>query len=115
MKYKTTAKAIRENYGSRILSIDYCAAQELLRYETPFAYSAGVYGWNCDYYDIDGVCISTGCRPIGKSVDYATLKSYESTANTVIHMFDSWEGLEVRQKEIRKHLLAFIRSELARK
>lgn len=110
MKCKTTAKAIRENYGSRILSIGYCNAQALLRYETPFAYSSGVYGWNCDYYDIDGVCISTGCRPIGRSVDHIALKSYESTANTVIRMFDSWEDLEVRQKEIRKHLRAFIRS-----
>ena len=110
MKCKTTAKAIRENYGRRILSIGYCAAQALLRYETPFAYSSGVYGWNCDYYDIDGVCISTGCRPIGRSVDHIALKSYESTANTVIRMFDSWEDLEVRQKEIRKHLRAFIRS-----
>ena len=112
MKCKTTAKAIRENYGSRILSIGYCQAQALLRYETPFAYSAGVYGWNCDYYDIDGVCISTGCRPIGRDVDYNVLESYESTANTVIRMFDSWEGLEVRQKEIRKHLRAFIKSTL---
>lgn len=110
MKCKTTAKAIRENYGGRILRIGYCDAQALLRYETPFAYSSGVYGWNCDYYDIDGVCISTGCRPIGRSVDHIALKSYESTANTVIRMFDSWEGLEVRQKEIRKHLRAFIRS-----
>ena len=90
-------------------------AQAHLRYETPFAYSSGAYGWNCDYYDIDGVCISTGYRPIGRGVDYIALKSYESTANTVIRMFDSWEGLEVRQKEIRKHLLAFIRSELERK
>ena len=112
MKCKTTAKAIRAKYGSRILSIGYCAAQYLLRYETPFAYSAGVYGWNCDYYDIDGVCISTGYRPVGKSVDYATLESYESTANTVIRMFDSWEGSLERQKEIRKHLNAFIKSAL---
>ena len=109
MKCKVTAKSIRESYRN-ILSIGYCEAQALLRYETPFAYSSGVYGWNCDYYDIDGVCISTGCRPIGRSVDHIALKSYESTANTVIRMFDSWEDLEVRQKEIRKHLRAFIRS-----
>ena len=111
MKCRVTAREVRNNYRN-IVSIGYYQAQYLLRYEIPFAYSAGVYGWNCDYYDIDGVCISTGCRPIGKSVDYATLESYESTAETVIRMFDSWEGSLERQKEIRKHLNAFIKSAL---
>ena len=95
MNCKTTAKAIRENYGSRILSIGYCAAQALLRYETPFAYSSGVYGWNCDYYDIDGVCISTGYRPIGKSVDYTELREAEEYVNA--HNEDFGDYAERRQ------------------
>lgn len=107
MKCKTTAKAIRENYGSRILSIGYCAAQSLLRYETPFAYSAGVYGWNCDYYDIDGVCISTGYRPIGKPIDYEKLREAEKTARMI---WDTpgldYESAALRVKGVLRALLA---------
>ena len=80
MKIQTTYKAIREEYGKKILSVDYCDLQCLLRYENPFAYSAGVYGWNCDYYDIGGVCISTGYRPIGKHVPYELVRRFEKQA-----------------------------------
>ena len=80
MKIQTTYKAIREEYGKKILSVDYCDLQYLLRYENPFAYSAGVYGWNCDYYDIGGVCISTGYRPIGKHVPYELVRRFEKQA-----------------------------------
>ena len=47
-KIKATKKEMKQNY--RILSIGYCDAQYLLAYETPIAYSCGLYGWSCDYY-----------------------------------------------------------------
>ena len=109
MKCKTTAKAIRENYGGRILRIGYCAAQALLRYETPFAYSSGVYGWNCDYYDIDGVCISTGYRPIGRMVDYAALREAEKRAREIND--STGKTYEKRAEHVSGVLRAFIESE----
>lgn len=112
MKCKTTAKAIRENYGSRILSVGYCDAQALLRYESPFAYSAGTYGWNCDYYDIDGVCISTGYRPIGRDVDYAALREAEKRAREIYDNTDN--TYEKRAEHVSELLRAFIKSELTR-
>jgi len=63
MKLKATKKEMRNGYH-RIISIPYCDAQYLLYYESPIAYSCGVYGWSCDYYDINGVLISTGYSPI---------------------------------------------------
>ena len=108
MKCKTTAKAIRENYGSRILSIGYGGAQELLRYETPFAYSSGVYGWNCDYYDIDGVCIATGYRPIGRDVDYAALREAEKRAREIYD--NTGNTYKKRAKHVSELLRAFIKS-----
>ena len=82
MKCKVTMREVRKNYRT-IIAIGYCEAQYLLQYETPFAYSAGVYGWDCDYYDIDGVCISIGYRPIGKPIDYEKLREAEAAAREI--------------------------------
>ncbi len=86
MKLRASKKELREGYY-RIISIGYCDAQRLLNYEKAFAYSAGVYGWACDYYDIDGVLISTGYSPLSnknvKKYDYNILREYEATAGTL--------------------------------
>src|SRR5574343_106763 len=79
MKFKTTSKQIRENYFTSI-SAGYCSLQDLLSYETPVAYTAGVYGWNCDIYDFDGVAICTGYRGMvskNSKQDYSIVKKYE--------------------------------------
>ena len=80
MKFKATKKEMKANYRN-ILSVGYCDLQQLLKYESPIAYSAGTYGWCCDYYDIDGVIISTGYSPIGKDTDYKTIRKYEKLAH----------------------------------
>ena len=80
-KIKASKKEMRDNY--RILSIGYCDAQSLLCYENPVAYSAGVYGWSCDYYEVDGVIISTGYSPLNNKHmkdDYKLIREYESKA-----------------------------------
>lgn len=82
MKLKATKSEIKSGYY-RILSIGYCDAQYLLKYKNAFGYSAGVYGWACDYYDIDGVCISTGYSPLAdKNMkhDYKLVREYEQKA-----------------------------------
>ena len=61
MKLLTTKKLMRDSYD-RIISIGYGDAQNLLHYKTPFAYSQRA----CDYYDVDGVLISTGYRPLNE-------------------------------------------------
>ena len=80
-KIKATKKEMRENY--RILSIGYCDAQSLLAYESPIAYSVCAYGWACDYYDIEGVIISTGYSPLkskNMKKDYKLIREYEEKA-----------------------------------
>lgn len=86
MKYRTTAKQIRENYSkNRILSLGYCEAQFLLAPFSPDAYTCGVYGWNFDVYEIDGVAICTGYRgmPNGMDYDYSKLRELEEKARNV--------------------------------
>lgn len=82
-KIKATKSEMRKNY--RILSVGYCELQFLLAFRSPVAYSAGTYGWACDYYDIYGVIISTGCSPISSKnvakIDYKTLRHYDDLAN----------------------------------
>ena len=82
MKLKATKKQIRRNFNT-ILSIPYCDAQYLLSYKNPFAYSEGVYGWACDYYQIGNICISTGYSPIGTPVNYALIHKIERKAEQI--------------------------------
>src|SRR5574344_748992 len=103
MKAKVTNKEVRRNF-STIISIGYCSACFFLRRITPFGYNCGVYGWNCDFYEIDGVCISTGYRPIGKSVDYRILKKYDNRAKELSKEQDSDEKFDILLHEFIKEL-----------
>ena len=79
MKLKTTKKQIREN-AKQLYAVGYCELDSLLVYQSPFAYSSGVYGWACDYYQFDGVVISTGYSPTGESIAYNLQKKYNNLA-----------------------------------
>ena len=55
MKLKTTKKQIKENtHKDNLIAIGYCSLHRLLKFKYPFAYSTGVYGWACDYYELAG-------------------------------------------------------------
>lgn len=91
MKLKTTKSQIKNNFNT-ILSVGYCQIQYLTYFKSPFAYSCGVYGWSCDYYQFDNICISTGYSPIGQNVDYKLLRKYEEKAEKIAHNYQiKWE------------------------
>lgn len=74
-------KASKKNFkGNKVLKVGYCQLQHLLKGKNPIAYSSGVYGWACDYYDMGNFYISTGYSPIGISVNHNIIKGYEETA-----------------------------------
>lgn len=100
MKLKTTNKQIRANFNT-VVSIGYCDAQYLLSYKRPFAYSSGTYGWNCDFYEINNVCISTGYRTIGEKLDYAILCDLEKKARFICLDYN----LDTETKKIELDLL----------
>lgn len=57
----------REVAAHRPIALGYCEAYRLLREKAvKIGYTSGVYGWNCDVYELEGVIITTGYRPIGK-------------------------------------------------
>ena len=105
MKVKTSKKSVKSAFN-KIYSIGYCSAESLLDFNNPFAYSAGSYGWSCDYYNIEGVCISTGYNPIGKSIDYDLIKKYEDKAQKI--RLDYNLDYQVRKKRVNKLLVKFI-------
>lgn len=83
MKFRTTNKQIKNNYGY-IVRVGYCDLQDLLTGVDPFAYTCGVYGWNADFYDVDGVCICTGYRSLcGENIDYSIIRKYQEKAKAI--------------------------------
>jgi hypothetical protein len=105
MKLQTTKKQIRQNFNT-VLSIGYCDAQYLLDCKNPFAYSAGVYGWSCDYYQIGSVCISTGYSPIGTRVNYSLLRELECKAKLIKNDYNlSYSDREQQLDELIKQLI----------
>lgn len=112
MKYRTTKKAIKES-GTTIYKIGYCNLQFLLRFNDPFAYSAGVNGWSCDYYRIggafDGVIISTGYDPIGHKVDYNIIKEYNEKARAINDNYNlPYEQREAKVKQLLNEFISVI-------
>jgi hypothetical protein len=111
MKFKTTAKEIKNNYHY-IIGVGYCELQSLLAHTSPIAYSSGIYGWNCDYYEIITACnrvlICTGYRNIiskNTKVDYKTIQTYE---NKAIKINESKLPSDKRQAKIKKLLEKFV-------
>lgn len=105
MKFQVTRKEMRRNYDT-IISIGYCKAQNLLRYQDPIAYSAGVNGWACDFYDVGGVLISTGYAPIGESPDYDVLRKYDLQAEKISSDYSL--SCEERKRRVNGLLSEFI-------
>lgn len=87
-KMKTTKKFIRENYQT-IINVDYCNLQFLLRYEHPFGYTHGIYGWQCDFYDVNGICICTGYDTMATKKNpgpsYELTRKYDDLARSLLN------------------------------
>ena len=107
MKFKTTRKNMKENY-SKIIKVGYCNISYLLQYETPIAYSTRAEGWACDYYEVDGVLISTGYAPIGSIVpSYDVCHQYNVKAESIVltHGMNRDDKIDI----VRGYLKEFIK------
>lgn len=86
MKFRTTQKAIRENY-TNIISVGYCNLQFLLHHESPVAYTTRREGWGADIYEVSpNTCIVTGYAPFGNiKPDYETTRSFDIQAMNIVY------------------------------
>jgi len=105
MKFKTTQKEIKNNY-SKIIVCGHCQLNYLLRYESPEAYTCGVYGWNADIYDFGDVAIVTGYRPFGDIECYELCKEYDAKAEKLVNNYTI--DYDKAQKQIKELLKEFI-------
>lgn len=107
-KYRATKKSMNEDYAY-ILGTGYCDLQYLLKFQEPFAYSTRAEGWACDYYEVEGVLISTGYAPMkSKRVKscYELEHEYDDIAREIYN--DSALSWEEKEKRINKLLHEFI-------
>lgn len=96
MKFKTTKKAVNEGYNN-IICVGYADLHYLLNQLEPTAYTAGVYGWNADIYNINGKMLVTGYRPFGNiKPDYDIVHKYNMMAKDIIH--DTKDYTECKEK-----------------
>lgn len=107
MKLKATKREIKNSY-SKLIRIGYCDLQYLLYFKTPFAYSAGLYGWSCDYYEIsNNTCISTGYSPVGNiDPDYDLIRNYNETAQNIIY---SDLNMDQKREQVNALLNEFVK------
>ena len=106
MKFKTTKKEIYSNFKN-VICVGYCDLDYLLSNYNPIAYNAGVDGWKCDIYDINGVAIVTGYQPFGNiRPHYDTIKKYEDEARKIC--CNSWRNYQKIQDQIDQLLNQFI-------
>ena len=106
MKFKTTAKAIREGTPANYLrSAGYCDLQNLLVNHSPIAYTCGVYGWNFDVYEVYGKTICTGYRGMcGKRAN--NIAEYEARAEKALGNLN--KSYDERREEVEEILKEFI-------
>lgn len=98
MKLKTTRKAI-VNGSCNIVSVGYCDLCHLLTNHSPIAYTCGVYGWNFDVYEINGLTICTGYRNMPGRRAKQT-REYDQKAAKIL----SWENKEMTYDEKRENV-----------
>ena len=107
-KIRLTKKSLSTDYWN-ILGTGYCNLQFLLKFQEPFAYSTRAEGWACDYYNVDGVLISTGYSPLkSKRVRscYELEHEYDGIAREILEDGEiSWDEKEER---INKLLRQFV-------
>lgn len=111
IKLKASEKELK-NKAHYIISLGYCQAPSLLYFIEPFSYTAGVYGWNSDNYNIDNYngIISTGYRPlndknINVKIKNDIINNYELKAEEIKNSNVSYE---VKKESINNLLNLFI-------
>lgn len=103
MKIKITNKELRKNF-SRVYNMNSIGVDNILRLFTPFAYTCGVYGWNADYYNIEGIIVGSGYRSVvGETIkDTKLIKKFEALDKRVNELLkNKWADVNFNKKKQR--------------
>ena len=107
MKFRTTRKAIKENY-TNIIKVGYCNLEELLKCKLPIAYTTRREGWACDIYEISpNTVISTGYAPFGNiEPDYDVCEKFNEEAMNIL-CAPQYKPYEEKKQELENLLQKF--------
>lgn len=94
-------KQIKGMYKN-IITVGYCELSELLAYSKKIGYTAGVYGWNADIFQLDwNTAIVTGYRPFGNiDPDRTITKKYNEEARRIKKQNLSYEQIKSKLDEL---------------
>lgn len=102
---KITAKEVKRTH-SKVYQFGYGELHNLLSFRKPYAYTAGVYGWNADIYSYASTALTVGYRPIGGKVNPAIYKPFETMAGLVIA--DKTLSLDEKREKVNNLLDKFM-------
>lgn len=107
MEFKATQKAVKQNYYHTI-KVPYCGLQHLLAHKNRTAYTAGVYGWNADVYEVKpNTAIITGYRPFGNiEPPYELTEDFDTKAQHILYnyAYDYEERTELLNELIDEYI-----------
>lgn len=110
MKIRATRKELRQS-AYMALAVGYCDLHYLLRYEQPFAYVAGSYGWDFDAYLFGDILVTTGYRGmIGYSIPCEAIREIESKAKNIVE--DCGIAYDEKRKMLHEMATAFFEGQL---
>lgn len=126
MKVQTTQRQVMSYYFG-VISVGYCDLQYLLSYEDAHFFTAGVYGWNADVFEVPNTSrsIVTGYRPFG-NVEAYKVREYDQKARHLIYEDEDFRRLSFTEKQQKLRELikefsdlcvihdSYIKNELAR-
>jgi hypothetical protein len=104
---------MRDNYYY-ILSVGAGDLEQLLLYKNAIAYSTRVEGWACDYYDFDGVLISTGYSPLKEKntvYNYVQIREYNQKAYEINSSSRPYKEREIAVNELLSEFINSVKKE----
>lgn len=105
MKFKTTNTELKSNFYK--FSAGYGNLQDILRYNSPIAYTSGIYGWNGDVYEINGVYLHTGYRSlVGNAIPQEILAKYKRKVANAEKHYSGYDAMTYKKKVARYHKIA---------
>ena len=109
MKFKTTRKALKEQFGKDIFYVHMNSPKRL--FNEPQAYITRVEGWACDVWIFTDLVITEGYSPMGRAIDFDICRKYEERARKILDNKWSYNRQQKQIEKIREDFLNYVRSE----
>lgn len=101
-KRRITQREVKATHTA-VIRIGYRTIQRLFKHEQPYAYTAGVYGWNADIYSFGNVAIVTGYSAFGDiTPPFELVATYETKAFAIDEGGYTWE----ERKQLKRKLIS---------